>query len=382
MPNDRDFDAGKDRPQNEGRPRKSGKRKRRRAVPMPKLHLQLDIAWRIGRTPMLWGPPGVGKTERVRAWASLRKRRLFVVTLSQLDAMDTRGLPAPENGRTIHLRPNFLPDCSEGPCVLFLDEFTNASISVQRAVYELVLDRRIGDHLLPNDCIVICAGNRPEDRAGLMALPDPLTNRLLHLDVRADPAEWIAWADAKGIDPVVTDYITLYPGDLWSGSSGQSGVDSAFATPRSWEGVADLLWINPARTIESGLEELILGSIGPIVGRRFLSFARSGTRVADLERIRLDPVEAPLPPSEESFRYLFAYLSAILQRVLECENETEAAERIAAHDRTIDAIAHLVGRMGPDRGFLFADMALKYSDRARWNTLLKAAFRRLKGDSL
>lgn len=46
--------------------------------------------------------------------------------------------------------------------ILFLDEISAAPQSVQAAAYQITLDRVVGEHKLPDNCIVIAAGNRDD----------------------------------------------------------------------------------------------------------------------------------------------------------------------------------------------------------------------------
>lgn len=49
--------------------------------------------------------------------------------------------------------------------ILFLDEISAAPQSVQAAAYQITLDRVVGEHKLPDNCIVIAAGNRVTDKS-------------------------------------------------------------------------------------------------------------------------------------------------------------------------------------------------------------------------
>ncbi|MEG7603081.1 hypothetical protein U2102_14740, partial [Listeria monocytogenes] len=55
--------------------------------------------------------------------------------------------------------------------ILFLDEITAAPTSLQAAAYQLTLDRRVGDHILPDNTIIIAAGNRASDKGSFFKMP-------------------------------------------------------------------------------------------------------------------------------------------------------------------------------------------------------------------
>ena len=58
---------------------------------------------------MLWGPPGIGKSDIVKAVAQELGIDLRDIRLSQLDPVDLRGVPAVEDGQTKWATPSFFP---------------------------------------------------------------------------------------------------------------------------------------------------------------------------------------------------------------------------------------------------------------------------------
>ena len=58
---------------------------------------------------MLWGPPGIGKSDIVKAVAKECGIELRDIRLAQLDPVDLRGVPAVEDGQTKWATPSFFP---------------------------------------------------------------------------------------------------------------------------------------------------------------------------------------------------------------------------------------------------------------------------------
>lgn len=124
---------------------------------------------------MLWGPPGVGKSQAVREIANeigVRTGKSVNVTdvrLLLFNPIDLRGIPTANADKTlaIWLKPQiFQMDASDDIVnILFLDEISAAPQSVQAAAYQITLDRVVGEHKLPENCIVIAAGNRTTDKS-------------------------------------------------------------------------------------------------------------------------------------------------------------------------------------------------------------------------
>ena len=116
---------------------------------------------------MLWGPPGVGKSQIVAKVAADDSLPLIDIRLSQLEPSDLRGIPFRVNERVEWAIPSMLPDQDRhGPQgILFLDEITSAPPSVSAAAYQLILDRRLGDYEVPAGWAIVAAGNRQGDRS-------------------------------------------------------------------------------------------------------------------------------------------------------------------------------------------------------------------------
>lgn len=105
---------------------------------------------------MLWGPPGIGKSQGVREIAGNiqaktgKKVSITDVRLLLFNPVDLRGIPTTNADKTLSvwLKPQiFQMDESEDVInILFLDEITAAPQSVQAAAYQITLDRVIGEH--------------------------------------------------------------------------------------------------------------------------------------------------------------------------------------------------------------------------------------------
>ena len=54
--------------------------------------------------------------------------------------------------------------------VLSIEELPNATKAMQSAMYQLILDRRLGDYHMPNGWSIIASGNRLEDRGGTSSI--------------------------------------------------------------------------------------------------------------------------------------------------------------------------------------------------------------------
>ena len=217
---------------------------------------------------MLWGPPGVGKSQGVRQIAARIKEKtgknvvITDVRLLLFNPVDLRGIPTANADKTlaIWLKPKIfqMDDSSSIVNILFLDEISAASPSVQAAAYQITLDRTIGEHRLPDNCIIIAAGNRVTDKSVAYNMPKALANRLCHLEIVGDPQAWHDWAVKQKLHRYVVGYLAYNSTALMKFDP--SGTELAFPTPRSWEMVSNIL-----EDISEDFEDvypLIAGCIG------------------------------------------------------------------------------------------------------------------------
>lgn len=184
---------------------------------------------------MLWGPPGVGKSQIVAQIADRAGVPLIDVRLAQMEPTDLRGIPFRHGANVIWSVPAMLPDgARHGPRgVLFLDEITSAVPTVTAAAYQLILDRRLGEYRVPQGWAIFAAGNRHGDRGVTYQMAAPLANRFAHYEVEADLDDWIVWAHASGIDARLIAFLRFRPDLLFLFDP--TRYAAAFPTPRSWE---------------------------------------------------------------------------------------------------------------------------------------------------
>ena len=183
---------------------------------------------------MLWGPPGVGKSQLVAQVATAHGVPLVDVRLAQMEPTDLRGIPFRSGDSVVWAAPALLPNAERhGPRgILFLDEITSATPTVTAAAYQLILDRRLGEYEVPAGWAVFAAGNRHGDRGVTYQLPAPLANRFAHYEIEPDLDDWARWAYAQPIDPRLIAFLRFRPDLLFSFDPTRHSV--AFPSPRSW----------------------------------------------------------------------------------------------------------------------------------------------------
>lgn len=277
--------------------------------------INAGVPIKVFPTVMLWGPPGVGKSQAVRQLgreiekATGKKIYVTDVRLLLFNPIDLRGIPTANADKTlaIWLKPQiFQMDPGDDVVnILFLDEISAAPQSVQAAAYQITLDRVVGEHKLPDNCIVIAAGNRTTDKSVAFKMPKALANRLLHIEVDGSFKSWKAWAIRAGINDKVIGFLSFRQQHLMCFDPGND--DLAFATPRAWEMVSNIL--NYVNSDVDKVYSLIAGVIGMGLAIEFRTWAKVYDDLPDIEDI-FDGKQPKLPTGTDAMYALCAAMTA------------------------------------------------------------------------
>ena len=240
---------------------------------------------------MLWGPPGVGKSQGIRQVArniaeqTGKSVEITDVRLLLFNPVDLRGIPTANEDKTlaVWLKPKIfqMDERDDVVNILFLDEISAAPQSVQAAAYQITLDRTVGEHRLPDNCIVVAAGNRATDRSVAYAMPKALANRLCHIEITGDGASWHDWAVSTGIHPLVLGFLDCNPSLLMRFDPMTDGL--AFPTPRSWEMVSNIL--NSVSENVADVFPLIVGCVGDAAAYELRTWCEVYSKLPSIEDV-------------------------------------------------------------------------------------------------
>ena len=225
------------------------------------------------RPVFIWGAPGIGKSALVQKFADDVGMPCVSLLGSQLAPEDIIGIPQIKGETSEFMPPKMI--ARKEPYVLFLDELNACSQEVQKAFYSLIHEKRIGEYHLPKGSVVIGAGNRSQDSAIVKTMSSALINRMFHVQLVADPQQWINWAYENGLHSWVIDYITQRPDHLFSEPP---KTEEPYSTPRSWHMLSDALKAYGAgekEVPESILRVLSFGSVSASHAGLFLAFVKN-----------------------------------------------------------------------------------------------------------
>lgn len=227
------------------------------------------------------GDMGMSRTEIERFKTKIldQDTNLVDIRLSQVEPTDLRGIPVPVTffegpdgsvwmsptkeqinqeqlkmkTSTVWAPPAILDLPADWKGVIFIDEMNQAIPVVQAASYQLFLDRRLGDLVLPKDAFVVAAGNREQDGGVTFKLATPLVDRMVHVELTVDSQEWLEYAMATRRDPDVISFIAAQEEQLNTLSPDDPSICGG-ASPRSWVAVSDLIFAHDSLRFKSPKE--------------------------------------------------------------------------------------------------------------------------------
>ncbi|MEV4102862.1 ATP-binding protein [Nonomuraea sp. NPDC049649] len=289
----------------------------------------LALAVQADLPVLLWGAPGTGKTSAVVALGRQLGQPVEVVVGSVREPSDFAGLPVVRDQGTWFAPPRWAERlASAGSGLLFLDELTTAPPAVQAAMLRVVLERTVGDLVLPPGVRIVAAANPPGLAADGWELSAPLANRLIHLDWQVSAVDV---ADGLTHGFPAPDTVRLVPPTSAQVSAAKARVGAflrirpelvlavpgtpeqagrSWPSPRTWEMAAIALATaeaNPSASA-SPLTALIVGAVGEAAGFELLSWLRT-LDLPDPEILLRDPA-TPLPDRADRLHALLGGLVA------------------------------------------------------------------------
>ena len=281
---------------------------------------------------MIWGDSGIGKSELSDQLAAATARKKFDFRLNIREPVDMRGIPVPnmKTRTTDWFVPGELPkmDGSEGPSLLVLDEINTGTMQMMAVAMQLVLDRRVGDYVLPDNCVILALGNRSKDSRAVVQMPKPLRNRFAHYTMVVDLPAWVEHCVRSNLPPEIIAFIRFRPDYLCRQPLGD---ENAYASPRSVY-KCGVYVKQPTRLRLKAFTAMV----GKDVSSEMESFVAMYQSLANIEDILKNPATAKLP-TERSEAYA---VTTALGRMADAKNLNAIATYVKRmNNRELEVVA-------------------------------------------
>lgn len=277
----------------------------------------LEISRKTGSPAILWGEPGIGKTQLIKtlayrenlklngidpddpiAVAAVKEedlKELFPLRIligATIDPSELQGLPAlrtitlndgSEATITQNTMPSWCFDLTQaGTGILFLDELNSASPAVQAGELSLLQGRLVGQYKLPDNVWIIGAANPTETAVNGWALPAPLANRLLHIYMEPDNNDFIegfrqGWGQKISIQEQkvrseIAGFLTTKKNLIQILPEDEETAGGAWASRRSWDNAAK----NMSHTTDEYIQRIILaGFVGEDIAETYFIYKKA-----------------------------------------------------------------------------------------------------------
>ena len=251
-----------------------------RTVTPNKAKKSIQRAFAKKRPIFLWGPPGIGKSDIIHQIGDYMDAHVIDIRLSLWEPTDIKGIPyyAANDNKMVWAAPAELPTeemaAKHKWIILFLDEMNSAAPAVQAAAYQLILNRKVGQYVLPDNVLIVAAGNREADKGVTYRMPAPLANRFVHLEMTVNFDDWFQWAVANNIHKDVVGYLTFAKKDLYDFDP--KSPSRSFATPRSWSFVSELI---EDEDDDETTTDLVSGSVGEGLAVKFMAHRKVASKM-------------------------------------------------------------------------------------------------------
>ena len=236
---------------------------------------------------MLHGRSGDGKSARVKE-LDPDAEILYLINASP-DSLCGKSVLI--NDKMIDIPPtwytNLLEKCESEPDkihIVFFDEITNASASIQGMAFNIILDKEVnGKWKLPDNARIVAAGNEYSESRSANEMSEPLFNRFAHVYIETKVEDFLKWAstpietyeklDYEEINLPMKIHPSIYAFIAYKLFKGEDALRTEYtgikpnADPRKWELSSSILY-------KTNKPENLRAFIGEDLTKEFISFTK------------------------------------------------------------------------------------------------------------
>ena len=207
------------------------------------------------RPIFLVGAPGIGKTAIITQIAQELGIGVVSYSMTHHTRQSALGLPRIEHhsfegfeyeaseytmSEIVSAIYDYMEATGERRGILFLDEINCVSETLYPSMLQFLQFKTFGRHRVPEDWVIVCAGNPPEYNKSVHEFDVVTLDRLREIDVEPEYAAFKRYAAEKGMHPAVTTFLEAKP-DCFYLVESKPGGGKSFVTARGWEDLAEVI---------------------------------------------------------------------------------------------------------------------------------------------
>ena len=236
----------------------------------------------------LHGKTGEGKSSRVRELDP--NAQVIYLQTATPESLNGRNVYNESTGESIDKEPTWYKKlckrCESEPDklhIVFFDEITNATHTLQGMIYNIVLDREInGIWKLPDNARIVAAGNEKDESLSANELSAPLFSRFAHVYIETSPEAFLRWGNTpkvkseglineeskvrRKIHPAIIAFVAFLSHHENVLRTPYNGV-TPNADPRKWEMASKVLY-------ETGRVDILKSLVGEHLTKELISFLK------------------------------------------------------------------------------------------------------------
>ena len=247
----------------------------------------LDACIAARHPALVFGEPGIGKSEGWEQSAARNGMRPVFVHLNQLTPGDVHGhrFPDIDTRTTVQFHPAFFPGPGDPPTLLIFDEVLSSPELTRKPAFELLLNNRLGSYVLDPKHAMGAATNTGDDGVQVFQLDRASADRFCAILLMPELDQWVSeYALPRKLDSRIVAFLRQNP-RRFAASLDPDNDNTIVPSPRAWSIASRILasWErrNPAGTPETARERLeasrplIAGKVGNQAADEFITFSVS-----------------------------------------------------------------------------------------------------------